>query len=201
MSPGLQWASMAEVLLFHHALGLTAGCRSFADELRASGHVVHAPDLYDGRTFTDLDEGVGYAQQIGFGTISERGRLAAEGLPKELVYAGISLGVMPAQRLAQTRPGARGALLISAAVPPSEFGGDWPEGVPLQIHMMEDDEFVRDEGDLDVARKLVETIDAAGLFLYPGDKHLFVDNSLPDYDEAAATLVRQEVLSFLDAVG
>jgi dienelactone hydrolase len=201
MSPGLQWASMAEVLLFHHALGLTAGSRSFADELRASGHVVHAPDLYDGRTFTDLDEGVGYARQIGFGNISERGRLAAEGLPNELVYAGISVGVMQAQRLAQTRPGARGALLISAAVPPSEFGGDWPEGVPLQIHMMEDDEFVRDEGDLDVARKLVETIDAAGLFLYPGDKHLFVDDSLPDYDEAAATLVRQEVLSFLDAVG
>lgn len=192
---------MAEVLLFHHALGLTAGCRSFADELRASGNVVHAPDLYDGRTFSDLDEGVGYAQQIGFGTISERGRLAAEGLPNELVYAGISLGVMPAQSLAQTRPGARGALLVSAAVPPSEFGGDWPEGVPLQIHMMEDDEFVRDEGDLDVARQLVETIDGAGLFLYPGDKHLFVDNSVPDYDEAAASQFKQEVLSFLDAVG
>jgi dienelactone hydrolase len=192
---------MAEVLLFHHALGLTAGCRSFADELRIAGHVVHTPDLYDGRTFTDLDEGVGYARQVGFDKVLERGRLAAEGLPNELVYAGISLGVMPAQRLAQTRPGARGAVLISAAVPPSEFGGDWPEGVPLQIHMMEDDEFVRDEGDLDVARQLVETIDGAGLFLYPGDKHLFVDNSLPDYDEAAATLFKQEVLSFLDAVG
>jgi dienelactone hydrolase len=192
---------MAEVLLFHHALGLTPGCRSFADELRAAGHVVHAPDLYEGRTFDDLDAGVGYAQQVGFGTISERARLAAEGLPTELVYAGLSLGVMSAQRLAQTRPGARGALLISAAVPPSEFGGDWPEGVPLQIHMMEDDEFVRDEGDLDVARQLVETIDGAGLFLYPGDKHLFVDASLPDYDEAAATLVKREVLSFLDAVG
>jgi len=192
---------MAEVLLFHHALGLTPGCLSFAEELRAAGQVVHTPDLYEGRTFTDLDEGVGYAQEVGFGTISERARLAAEGLPTELVYAGVSLGVMPAQRLAQTRPGARGALLISAAVPPSEFGGDWPEGVPLQIHMMEDDEFVRDEGDLDVARQLVETIDGAGLFLYPGDKHLFIDNSLPDYDEAAATLFKQEVLSFLEAIG
>jgi dienelactone hydrolase len=192
---------MAEVLLFHHALGLTPGCLSFADELRLAGHVVHAPDLYEGRTFDDVDAGVGYAQQVGFGTISERARIATEGLPNELVYAGISLGVMPAQRLAQTRPGARGALLISAAVPPSEFGGAWPEGVPLQIHMMEDDEFVRDEGDLDVARQLVETIDAAGLFLYPGDKHFFVDNSLADYDEAAATLVKQEVLSFLDTVG
>ena len=192
---------MAEVLLFHHALGLTPGCLALADELRAAGHVVHVPDLYDGNTFTELDDGLGYAKQVGFDTISERARLAAEGLPNELVYAGISLGVMPAQRLAQTRPGARGALLISAAVPPSEFGGDWPEGVPLQIHMMEDDEFVRDEGDLDVARQLVETIDGAGLFLYPGDKHLFVDNSLPDYEEAAATQFKQEVLSFLDAVG
>jgi dienelactone hydrolase len=201
MSPGLQWASMAEVLLFHHALGLTPGCRSLADEFRAAGHVVHTPDLYEGRTFEDLDAGVGYARQTGFDKVLERGRLAAEGLPNELVYAGISLGVMPAQRLAQTRPGARGALLISAAVPPSEFGGDWPEGVPLQIHMMEDDEFVRDEGDLDVAHQLVETIDGAGLFLYPGDKHLFVDNSLLDYDEAAATLFKQQVLSFLDAVG
>jgi dienelactone hydrolase len=192
---------VAEVLLFHHALGLTPGCLALADELRAAGHVVHVPDLYDGNTFTELDDGLGYAKQVGFDTISERARLAAEGLPNELVYAGISLGVMPAQRLAQTRPGARGALLISAAVPPSEFGGDWPEGVPLQIHMMEDDEFVRDEGDLDVARQLVETIDGAGLFLYPGDKHLFVDNSLPDYEEAAATQFKQEVLSFLDAVG
>jgi dienelactone hydrolase len=192
---------MAEVLLFHHALGLTAGCLSFAEELRTAGHVVHTPDLYDGKTFDDLDAGVGYAQEVGFDTISERARLAADGLPAELVYVGVSLGVMPAQRLAQTRPGARGALLISAAVPPSEFGGDWPEGVPLQIHMMEDDEFVRDEGDLDVARQLFETIDGAALFLYPGDKHLFIDNSLPDYDEAAATLVKQEVLSLLEAVG
>jgi dienelactone hydrolase len=192
---------MAEVLLFHHALGLTPGCLSFADELRAGGHVVHAPDLYEGRTFDDVDAGVGYAQKVGFDIISERASVAAEGLPTALVYAGLSLGVMPAQRLAQTRSGARGALLISAAVPPSEFGGDWPEGVPLQIHMMEDDEFVRDEGDLDVAHRLVEAIDGAALFLYPGDKHLFVDNSLPDYDEAAATQVKQEVLSFLDAVG
>ena len=199
--PGLQWASMAEVLLFHHALGLTPGCLSFADELRAAGHIVHSPDLYEGRTFDDVDAGVGYAQQVGFDTISERARLAAEGVPNELVYAGLSLGVMPAQRLVQTRPGARGALLISAAVPPSEFGGDWPQGVPLQIHMMEDDEFVRDEGDLDVARHLVETIDGAALFLYPGDKHLFFDDSLPDYDDVAATEFKQEVLSFLHAVG
>jgi dienelactone hydrolase len=189
---------MAEVLLFHHAQGLTPGVRSFADELRAAGHVVHTPDLYEGQTFFELADGMGYAKQAGFDTILERGRLAGESLPNELVYAGFSLGVMPAQMLVQTRRGARGAVLVSAAVPTSEFGGSWPEGVPLQIHMMEDDPLVRDEGDLDMARQLAETIESAELFVYPGDRHLFTDSSLPDYDEGAATLVVQRVLSFLE---
>ena len=189
---------MTEVLLFHHAQGQTSGFLAFAEELRTAGHVVHAPDLYDGKTFTDLDEGVGYAKEVGFGTIEERGRLAAEGLPNELVYAGFSLGVMSAQMLAQTRPGAKGALLFSAAFPASEFGGSWPPGVPLQIHMMEDDEWA--EEDLPAARELVETVDGAELFLYPGDGHLFADSSLPDYDERAATLLKQRVLAFLKGV-
>jgi dienelactone hydrolase len=190
---------MAELLLFHHAQGLTAGCLSFADELRAAGHVVHAPDLYDGKTFGDLDDGVGYAREVGFDTISERGRLAAEGLPNEIVYAGFSLGAMPAQMLAQTRPGAKGALLFHGCVPPSEFGGPWPQGVPLQIHLMEADEWAL-EGDLDAARQLDETVESAELFLYPGDRHLFADSSLPDYDESAATLLMQRVLSFLENI-
>jgi dienelactone hydrolase len=190
---------VAEVLLFHHAQGLTPGCLSFADELRAAGHVVHAPDLYDGNTFDDLDDGVGYAKEVGFDTISERGRLAAEGLPNEIVYAGFSLGAMPGQMLAQTRPGAKGALLFHSCIPPAEFGGDWPEGVPVQIHLMEADEWAL-EGDLDAARELDETVESAELFLYPGDRHLFADNSLPDYDENAATLLKQRALSFLGNV-
>jgi dienelactone hydrolase len=190
---------MAEVVLFHHAQGQTAGFFAFADELRGAGHTVHTPDLYDGRTFDTLDEGVAYARQVGFDTLPERGRLAAETLPNEVVYAGFSLGAMPAQMLAQTRPGATGALLFHAAFPTSEFGGPWPEGVPLQIHMMESDEWVL-EGDLDAARELDETIDGAELFLYPGDRHLFADNSLPDYDEKAAALLTERVLAFLKGV-
>jgi len=192
---------MAEVLLFHHAQGLTDGVRAFADELGAAGHVVHTPDLYDGTTFSDLTEGVGYAQQVGLGTILERGRAAAEDLPSELVYGGFSLGAMPAQMLTQTRPGARGALLFHSCVPPSEFDGAWPQGIPVQIHMMEDDEWVLPpEQDLAVARQLAESVDGAELFLYPGDRHLFADSSLPDYDERAATLLKQRVLGFLDGV-
>jgi dienelactone hydrolase len=187
---------MAEVLLFHHAHGLTSGVQALADEVRAAGHVVHTPDLYEGQTFDDLEDGLGYAQQVGFGTVVERGVRAAEDLPDELVYAGMSLGAMPAQKLAQTRPGAKGAVLLHSAVPASEFGGAWPPDVPLQIHLMEEDEFAL-EGDLDAARELDETVESAELFLYPGNRHLFTDSTLADYDERAATLVKERVLAFL----
>lgn len=188
---------MAEILLFHHAHGLTPGVHDFADRLRAAGHTVHVPDLYDGRVFDDLDEGVAYAREVGFDAIIERGRVAAEGLPGELVYAGFSLGVLPAQLLAQSRPGAQGALLFDACVPPSEFGGAWPEGVPVQIHGMDADPFFAGEGDLDAARALVETTTDAELFVYPGDQHLFADDSLPAYDKDAAEKLTARVLSFL----
>ncbi|MGH8866850.1 MAG: dienelactone hydrolase family protein [Actinomycetes bacterium] len=191
---------MAEIVVFHHAHGLTSGVRDVAEGLRRAGHTVHTPDLYEGRVFDTLEEGMAYAQEVGFGSILERGRLAAEGLGSELVYVGFSLGVVPAQMLAQTRPGARGAQLIHACVPTSEFGGDWPQGVPVQIHGMDADEVFVDEGDLDAARALVATTSDAELFLYPGKQHLFTDNSLPSYDEKATSLLTERVLRFLDAV-
>jgi len=160
---------------------------------------VHAPDLYDGKIFTDLTAGVRYAKEVGFDTIIERGRLAADSLPDGLVYAGFSLGVLPAQMLAQTRPGTKGALLFHACFPTSEFGSPWPQGAPVQIHMMDADEWVLGE-DLDAARQLDETVESAELFLYPGDRHLFADDSLPDYDEDAASLLTERVLSFLDNI-
>lgn len=190
---------MAEVVLYHHAQGLTPGVLAFADELRSAGHVVHTPDLYDGHVYDDLEEGLGYARETGFGEVIGRGVRAADDLPSGLVYAGMSLGAMSAQQLAQTRPGAKGAVLLHSAVPASEFGGEWPQDVPLQIHLMEQDEFAL-EGDLDAARELDGTVDRAELFLYPGDKHLFTDSSLAAYDEAAAAQVKQRVLAFLAAV-
>jgi dienelactone hydrolase len=188
---------MAEVLLFHHAQGQTTGFLAFADELRGAGHTVHAPDLYDGRTFDSFDEGVAFAGEIGFGEVIERGVRAAEGLPAELVYAGFSLGVLPAQKLAQTRAGARGALLFYSCVPTSEFGSSWPADVPVQVHAMDADPIFVNEGDLDAARALVESTADAELFLYPGDQHYFADASLPSYVASAAALLRQRVLEFL----
>ena len=188
---------MSEVVLYHHVQGLTDGMLSFADELRRAGHIVHAPDLFDGRRFGTIEEGMAFAREAGFGPLAERGVAAAEGLGSELVYAGVSFGVMPAQQLAQTRPGARGAVLMSGCLPVSEFGAAWPDLVPVQVHGKEADPFF--DEDLEAARALVDSADQAELFLYPGKEHLFADSSLPSYDAAAATLLMERVLAFLDA--
>jgi dienelactone hydrolase len=192
---------MAEVVLYHHSQGLTEGVQVFAAELRGAGHTLHLPDLYDGNTFKTLDEGLAYARQTGFGTLMDNGVAAADGLGEGLVYAGFSLGVMPAQRLAQTRAGAKGALLFYSCLPVSEFGESWPAGVPVQVHGMDADPFFTEEdGDLDAARALVASTDEAELFLYPGKEHLFADSSLPSYDEAAATLLIRRTLDFLNGI-
>ena len=187
---------MAEVVLFHHAQGLTPGISAFAGELRRAGHAVRTPDLFEGRTFDTVQEGVSYAEELGFGEVIERGVRATGGLPAELVYAGFSLGVLPAQKLAQTRPGARGALLFHSCVPVSEFSSAWPDEVPVQVHAMNADPFFVGE-DADAARALVDQAKNAELFLYPGEQHLFADSSLPSYDPDAATLLTQRVLDFL----
>ncbi|THV32165.1 dienelactone hydrolase family protein [Glycomyces paridis] len=189
---------MADVLLYHHIQGLTEGVQAFAEALRKDGHTVHAPDLFDGRTFDSIEEGFGYARETGFDAIRERGAAAAEGLGTGLVYAGFSFGVTIAQRLAQTRPGARGALLLHSCLPVTEFGEAWPKGVPVQIHGKEGDEFF--DEDLPAARELAGASEDAELFVYPGDQHLFTDSSLPAYDPEAAALVMERVRAFLAAI-
>ena len=189
---------MADVVLFHHAHGLTDGVQAVAEALREAGHVVHTPDLFGGSRFATVDEGVAYAEELGFVTIIQAGASAVAELPERLVYIGFSLGVLPAQMLAQTRPGAAGAQLVHACAPPSEFSAAWPTGVPVQIHAMRDDPFFTGDGDLEAAQALVEAADHAELFLYDGDQHLFSDPSLASYDAAAAGLLQERVVDFLD---
>jgi len=188
---------MAEVVLFHHALGLTPGITVFADDLRAAGHTVHTPDLFEGRTFNSIEEGVAYAQEISFDEVVARGERAAEDLPAEVVYAGFSLGVVPAQKLAQTRPLARGALFFYSCVTPDMFGSPWPKAVPVQVHGMDRDPYFVDEGDIDAAREVVAASNDGELFLYPGDQHYFADSTQPSYDPEATPLLEERVLEFL----
>ena len=188
---------MAEVLLFHHALGLTPGVVAFADELRAAVHTVHTPDLFDGNTFSDIKEGMTYAEEHGFPeAYIDRGAAAAEELPSGLVYAGFSLGELVAQKTAQSRSGARGAVLFYSFVP-ATFFGPWPKGVPAQIHMHESDPIVVEEGDLEAAREVANSTDGVDLFLYPGDTHLFAESGHADSDEQATKLAKERMLEFL----
>jgi len=196
---------MAEVVLFHHVQGLTDGVRAFADQLRAGGHTVHTPDLFDGQLPATIDDGIALVGSIGDETIDERVGRAIAGLPDGLVYAGFSFGGGVAQRLAQTRPGARGALLYESFVSltaPWAFG-PWPDGLTAQVHGMERDPFFALEGDLDAARELAEKVgaDRVEVFVYPGDKHLFTDSSLPSYDADATGEVLARSREFLDRLG
>jgi len=196
---------MAEVVLFHHLQGLTDGVRAFAGELRAGGHTVHTPDLFDGQRPATIEDGVALVESMGDEVLTERVDRAVADLPEGLVYAGFSFGGAMAQRLAQTRPGARGALLYESCLPiTGEWAvGPWPNGVPVQIHGMDKDPFFGLEGDIDAARELVETVgpELGELFVYPGDRHLFTDSSLPSYDPDATALVVRRSREFLDRIG
>lgn len=197
---------MADVVVFHHVLGLTAGLTAFAEDLRVTGHSVATPDLFDGRRFDGIEDGAGHVDEVGIPTLLQRAAAAVEDLPGGLVYCGVSLGVVPAQYLAQTRPGAVGCIAIEAFVAPTEFGDEWPPALPLQVHGMANDPFFAGEGDLDAARSVVDEADDAGgdagleLFVYPGDRHLFVDRSLGSFDADAAGLVFSRVLEFLEKI-
>ena len=193
---------MTEVLLFHHVLGLTPGVQAFAETLREAGHTVHTPDLFDGRTFASIGDGIEHVQSIGFGAVIGAGAHAADSLPTDLVYAGFSLGVLPAQLLAQTRLGARGALFLYSCAPVQEFSPSWPHGVPVQIHGKDADPFFAEEGDLDAARALVAAApDDAEVFLYPGREHLFAEQGFADFDPDATALLTRRTLAFLARVG
>jgi dienelactone hydrolase len=195
---------MTEVVLFHHVQGLTDGVRAVADALAAGGHVVHTPDLFDRERPASIDEGIALVDRIGHQVLDERADRFVSELPANVVYAGFSFGSGVAQRLAQTKPGACGALLFEGCQPlTGEWSfGPWPDGVPVQIHGMADDPFFALEGDLDAARQIVEAVgpDLAELFVYPGNKHLFTDSSLPSYDADATALVLLRSRALLDRV-
>ncbi len=186
---------MAEVVFFHHSGGLTAGVETLAETLRAAGHTVHAPDLFDGRTFDDVSEGVAFVDSSGEEIFAQRAAAAVEGLPREVVYGGASFGAARAAEQVLTRPGALGAFFLYGAVAPSWWGAAWPVGVPAQAHQAEVDPW----REVDAEQEFVATVPEAELFLYPVTGHLFAEAGHPDHDPASAELATQRILEFLAA--
>ncbi|MDG4755003.1 dienelactone hydrolase family protein [Micromonospora sp. WMMD718] len=196
---------MAEIVLFHHIQGLTDGVRALAGSLQSGGHTVHLPDLFDGERPATIEYGAALIKRIGGDVLDRRADALVAGLPAGLVYAGVSWGAAIAQRLAQTRAGARAALLYEACLPVTgEWAiGPWPDGVSVQVHGMEQDPFFGLEGDVDAARELVSIVgpERGELYVYPGDRHLFTDSSLPSYDAEATALVVSRSRELLDRLG
>jgi dienelactone hydrolase len=187
---------MAEIMLFHHAGGLTEGVVSFAQTLRDSGHTVHAPDLFDGRTFADVRDGVSYAQSVGEETFAAKAAEVLSSMPTDLVYGGMSMGAARAAEQVLTRPGAKGAFFLYGAIAPSWWEATWPAGVPAQAHVTEDDEW----REPDAEAEYLAGVPGAELFVYPGSGHLFAEPGHPDFDEAVARLATERVLAFLAAL-
>ena len=192
---------MATIVLFHHVQGLTPGVQQMAAELRAAGHTVHPVDLFAGKLPKDVEAGIQLANKVGEDKIQQRVDKLFKNLPSELVYIGTSWGAALAQQCAQQRPGAVAAVLLESFVDlEAEWSfGPWPEGVPVQIHGMDQDPFFAKEGDLEAAQRFARNEGAgfAELFTYPGDKHLFTDSSLPSHDPQARALVMERIKKFL----
>jgi dienelactone hydrolase len=187
---------MAEILLFHHAGGLTPGVHQFADSLRAAGHVVHTPDLFEGRTFADVEDGVAFAQAQSEGedVFAKRAASIAADLPTDLVYAGMSMGCARAAEQLLTRPGARAAFFLYGAVAPSWWDAQWPAGVPAQAHLMDNDPW----REVEAEEEFLSSVPEGELFVYEGSGHLFADRDHRDYDPQAAALATERILAFLD---
>lgn len=188
-----------EIVLFHSVLGLRPGVLAWAERLRRAGHTVHTPDLYDGQVFDDMEAGLRAIESLGgIRGVIERSYAAVSALRSDLVYAGFSNGGGSAELLALTRPGARGAILMHAALPLDALGADaWPAGVPVQIHYAERDPY----RDARAVAALAAAARRAGahceVWNYPGSGHLFADPDLPDFDERSAELMFRRVLDFL----
>jgi len=184
---------MAEILLFHHAYGLTDGLRALAARLIAEGHTVHCPDCYAGVTFRNIDDGVKHLQRIGHDAVEEVARRSAREFRNADVVMGFGLGAMQAQLLAQDLRRIRGCLLMGGAFTPSALGGMWRSNTSLEIHLSDPDEWVQPaelEG-------LLYHAPHANVYRYTNKGHLFIDECSRDYDADAADLFEERLETWL----
>ncbi len=188
---------MATIVLLHSALGRRPGVAQLAAQLAACGHEVVAPDYYDGHVFDDESEGVAFRDGVGARVRFERVTRLVDDVPDDAALMGLSLGAAFAQRLAQTRPQARGVALLHHAGRPR---ADWP-GQPVQVHRYAEDPWIVPA---DVAH-LGEVVRASGAafedLVTPGAGHLFTDPGQPEYDEPATSRTIEAVDRLLRDAG
>jgi dienelactone hydrolase len=188
---------MAEIVLFHHAGGLMPGVLDLAEKLRVVGHTVHTPDLFEGHTFDDVNDGVAWAQGIGQEVFADRAKAFVRTVPsEELVYGGLSMGCARAAEQVLFRQGALAAFFLYGAIDPAWWNKRWPADVPAEAHLTESDPW----RELEAEEGFKARIPRHELFTYPGQGHLFMEPDHPDYDEELAHIVTSSLIDFLDEV-
>ncbi|TDB88941.1 dienelactone hydrolase family protein [Actinomadura sp. 7K534] len=190
---------MARVLLLHSMYGLRPAVLQAAERLRAAGHEVHVPDLYDGRVVDTSEAGIEIKEEIGRDELLRRAVAAAAPLVGEggLVYAGFSLGGSLAQNLAFADAKAAGLLLLHGT---SDMADDVSTDIPVQLHVADPDTYEP----VDWLNAWYLRMRRAGadveIFRYRGAGHLFTDPDLPDHDAEAAERAWTIALDFLDSL-
>lgn len=195
---------MAQIVLFHSAYGLRPAVHAAAERLRAAGHQVTTPDLYDGRTFDTVEEGMAYKDEITQNELLRRAIGAVAPLltpaagataPADgLVYAGFSLGGALAQNLALADEHAKGLLLLHGT---SDIRDDAATGIPVQLHVAEPDPFEPEDWLNAWYLRMRKAGADVEVHRYRGAGHVFTDPDLPDHDAEAAERTWAVALDFL----
>ena len=189
---------MAELLLLHHALGVTPALQRLAARFRDAGHTVVLPDLFEGQVFGTVEEGMAHVESVGMDTLAARGEDTASDLDPGFVVCGISLGAIAAQRIGVDHDAVAAVMAVSSCLPPGYLPGPWPHSVPLRVVASKGDTMFNEEGDLDAARGYVDA-GVARLKLLDGGEHLFMEANDPDSVAATAWLT-ETLLHLLDRV-
>ncbi|MEV5158156.1 dienelactone hydrolase family protein [Streptomyces sp. NPDC053728] len=184
------------IMLFHSTYGLRPAVHASADRLRAAGHEVRVPDLFEGHTFETVEEGLAFKEEVGKDELLKRAVLAAAPYSDQgLVYAGFSFGASVAQTLALGDAKARGLLLLHGTSDIAENAS--VDELPVQLHVADPDPFESHDWLTSWYLQMQRTGADVEVYRYPGAGHLFTDPDLPDHDEDAAELAWKVSLGFL----
>ncbi|RRD46733.1 dienelactone hydrolase family protein [Tessaracoccus sp. OH4464_COT-324] len=183
---------MTEIVLFHHALGLTDGVRQFADQLRSRGFAVRTPDLFEGRVFSSVEEAFQYVERVSCATLLQRAEESCVEIHGRIIFGGFSLGVVPAQHMMLAKPSI-GGLLFHGFTPFEADTSDWPQ-LPMHVYAMAEDPLFVGDGDIEAVREAQAVLPQLELHLFEGRKHLFTDSSTGDYDAFATQQVLDHVI-------
>lgn len=187
------------IMLFHSTYGLRPAVHAAADRLRAAGHEVWTPDLFEGRTFDTVEEGMAFQEGLGKDELLKRAILAAAPYSERgLVYAGFSLGAATAQTLALGDDKARGLLLLHGTSDIAESAS--VDGLPVQLHVAEPDPFESDDWLSAWYLRMGRAGADVEIYRYAGAGHLFTDPDLDDYDAEAAAATWRTATGFLETL-